>query len=47
MTIPQGKPVKQPQYAQSRFSQSEYLVYDESQVLISYLSAVAMRFLTR
>ncbi|KAK3734446.1 hypothetical protein RRG08_029121 [Elysia crispata] len=35
--IPQGKPKKQPQYNNSSFWQSEYLVYREDQVCMRYL----------
>jgi poly [ADP-ribose] polymerase 2/3/4 len=34
--VPQGKPVKQPAYSRSSFSQSEYLLYRESQVRLRY-----------
>eukprot|EP01043_Picozoa_sp_COSAG02_P094460 COSAG02_NODE_30893_length_543_cov_0.914414_1_plen_53_part_01 len=38
VTIPQGKPVKNPECPAdgSTFSQSEFLVYDEAQVRIRY-----------
>ena len=42
MRVPQGKPVPQPQWAKSTFSQSEYLVYEESRVRIKYV--LQMRF---
>ena len=35
--VPQGKPVSMSQYSGSSFSQSEYLVYKESQARIRYL----------
>jgi poly [ADP-ribose] polymerase 2/3/4 len=35
--IPQGKPVRQTKYGKSSFSQSEYLVYRESQVRLRYV----------
>ena len=35
--VPQGKPISMPQYSSSYFSQSEYLVYKESQARIRYL----------
>lgn len=35
--VPQGKPISMPQYSSSHFSQSEYLVYKESQARIRYL----------
>lgn len=34
--IPQGKPIKQSQYSKSSFTQSEYLVYQESQIRLRY-----------
>lgn len=37
VTVPQGKPVPQRQYSHSHFSQSEYLIYRESQARIRYL----------
>ncbi len=37
VTIPQGKPTKQPKFTNSNFSQSEYLVYKESQVRLRYV----------
>ena len=36
ITVPQGKPIKT-NYANSSFSQSEYLIYKESQNRIRYL----------
>ena len=35
--VPQGKPVRDPKFSSSNFSQSEYLVYKESQARIRYL----------
>ncbi|XP_065065957.1 protein mono-ADP-ribosyltransferase PARP3-like [Rhopilema esculentum] len=35
--VPQGKPINQKEFAGSHFSQSEYLVYKESQVRMRYL----------
>jgi poly [ADP-ribose] polymerase len=35
--VPQGKALDRPEYSGSSFFQSEYLVYDESQVLMKYL----------
>ncbi|EDQ90293.1 uncharacterized protein MONBRDRAFT_16448 [Monosiga brevicollis MX1] len=35
--VPQGAPLDQPKYAQSSFSQSEYLLYKESQHRIRYV----------
>jgi len=37
VTVPQGKPVKQGQWSNSSFSQSEYLIYREDQNHIRYL----------
>ena len=34
--IPQGKPIPQKQYAKSSFDQTEYLVYEESQIRLRY-----------
>ena len=42
VTVPQGKPIKQKQYAKSSFSQSEYLVYKESQVRLRYVLKLKM-----
>jgi poly [ADP-ribose] polymerase len=38
--IPQGKPVKQSKFSRSSFSQSEYLLYRESQVRLRYVLRV-------
>jgi len=35
--VPQGKPIKMPEYQNSSFSESEYLVYDESRNRIRFL----------
>lgn len=35
--VPQAEPVPQPEYEDSHFDQSEYLVYKESQNRIRYL----------
>ena len=35
--VPQGKPIYTPQYPSGHFSQSEYVVYKESQTRIRYL----------
>jgi len=35
--VPQGKPVRQPQYKGSSFSESEYLIYREDQCRIRYM----------
>jgi len=40
VVVPQGKPIDQPQYKKSSFSQSEYLVYKESQVRLRYILRV-------
>lgn len=40
VTIPQGKPIAQKQYAKSSFDQSEYLVYSESQARLRYCCQV-------
>ncbi len=40
VVVPQGKPIKQSQYKKSSFSQSEYLVYKESQVRLRYILRV-------
>ncbi|KAL3852914.1 hypothetical protein ACJMK2_016520 [Sinanodonta woodiana] len=37
IVVPQGKPISQPAFKTSNFSQSEYLVYKESQNRIRYL----------
>lgn len=42
MVVPQGKPIPMPQYASSNFSQSEYLVYKESQARIRFLLKLRM-----
>ncbi|HSD91009.1 MAG TPA: WGR domain-containing protein [Kofleriaceae bacterium] len=36
VVVPQGKPIAMKQYAKSSFDQSEYLVYQESQVRLRY-----------
>lgn len=44
VVVPQGVPVSQPEYDQkSRFSQSEYLVYKESQNMMRYLVMVDLK----
>lgn len=35
--VSQGKPIPMPAYKDSSFSQSEYLIYQESQCQIRYL----------
>ena len=37
VTVPQGKPINMPKYTNSYFSQSEYLIYKESQCRLRYL----------
>ena len=37
IVVPQGQPIQMPKYSGSSFSQSEYLVYRESQTRIRYL----------
>ena len=37
VAVPQGKPVPQSKFNNSHFSQSEYLIYKESQNRIRYL----------
>ncbi len=37
VTVPQGKPIPFSKFSMSSFSQSEYLVYKESQARIRYL----------
>ncbi|KAG7495173.1 hypothetical protein JOB18_045481 [Solea senegalensis] len=44
VSVPQGKPIKQPQYADSHFSNSEYLVYRENQCRMRYLLELKMKF---
>jgi poly [ADP-ribose] polymerase 2/3/4 len=38
--VPQGKPIRQSQFSKSSFSQSEYLLYKESQVRLRYVLRV-------
>lgn len=44
VAVPQGKPKKQPQFSNSSFSQSEYLIYKESQCRLRYLLELHMRY---
>ena len=37
IVVPQGKPIEQPKWKSSTFSQSEYLVYDEGRARIKYI----------
>jgi len=43
VTVPQGKPVAQPEAKGSSFAQSEYLLYKESQVQMRYLIMIKFR----
>lgn len=42
VSVPQGRPVDQPQYCGSHFSNSEYLIYKESQCRLRYLLELQM-----
>jgi poly [ADP-ribose] polymerase len=42
VTVPQGKPVAQSKWSKSSFSQSEYLLYKESQVRLRYVLMLKM-----
>ncbi|XP_077384783.1 protein mono-ADP-ribosyltransferase PARP3 [Festucalex cinctus] len=42
VAVPQGKPIKQDEYSESCFSQSEYLIYKESQCRLRYLLELNM-----
>ncbi|KAM9814110.1 protein mono-ADP-ribosyltransferase PARP3 [Neosynchiropus ocellatus] len=42
VAVPQGKAIDQPQYSDSYFSQSEYLIYQESQCRLRYLLELHM-----
>ncbi|XP_019736511.1 poly [ADP-ribose] polymerase 3-like [Hippocampus comes] len=42
VAVPQGKPITQSQYSESRFSNSEYLIYKESQCRLRYLLELKM-----
>lgn len=42
VAVPQGKPIKQPQFSDSHFSNSEYLIYRESQCRLRYLLELNM-----
>ena len=42
VAVPQGKPIDQPQFKDSYFSNSEYLIYKESQCRIRYLLELNM-----
>ncbi|XP_014843784.1 PREDICTED: poly [ADP-ribose] polymerase 3 [Poecilia mexicana] len=43
VTVPQGKAIEQPQYRNSSFSNSEYLIYKESQCRLRFLLEIEMR----
>ncbi|XP_023258201.1 poly [ADP-ribose] polymerase 3 [Seriola lalandi dorsalis] len=42
ISVPQGKPIKQPQFSDSYFGNSEYLIYKESQCRLRYLLELNM-----
>ena len=42
VVVPHGKPIRQPKFANSSFSQSEYLLYKESQVRMRYVLRMRM-----
>lgn len=42
VAVPQGKPINQPQYSDSSFYNSEYLIYKESQCRLRYLLELNM-----
>ncbi|KAG8007842.1 Poly [ADP-ribose] polymerase 3 [Nibea albiflora] len=42
VAVPQGKPIDQPQFSESHFCNSEYLIYKESQCRIRYLLELNM-----
>lgn len=44
VAVPQGPAIKQPQYKDSYFSNSEYLVYKESQCRMRYLLELHMKY---
>lgn len=44
VAVPQGKAQDQPQYSNSSFSNSEYLIYKESQCRIRYLLELHMSY---
>ncbi|MEQ2187409.1 hypothetical protein GOODEAATRI_004475 [Goodea atripinnis] len=43
VTVPQGDAIQQPQYSESYFSNSEYLIYKESQCRLRYLLEIEIR----
>ncbi|XP_034551580.1 protein mono-ADP-ribosyltransferase PARP3 [Notolabrus celidotus] len=42
IAVPQGKPIEQPQFSDSHFSNSEYLIYKESQCRLRFLLELKM-----
>ncbi|XP_067361545.1 protein mono-ADP-ribosyltransferase PARP3 isoform X2 [Channa argus] len=44
VAVPQGEPIHQPQFSNSSFTNSEYLIYKESQCRIRYLLELKMQF---
>ncbi|XP_030585235.1 protein mono-ADP-ribosyltransferase PARP3 [Archocentrus centrarchus] len=42
VAVPQGRPIRQPQFSDSSFSNSEYLIYKESQCRLRYLLELNM-----
>ncbi|XP_070758518.1 protein mono-ADP-ribosyltransferase PARP3 [Enoplosus armatus] len=44
VAVPQGKPIAQAQFSDSSFSNSEYLIYKESQCRIRYLLELNMKY---
>lgn len=42
VAVPQGQPVPCPEFSSSTFSQSEYLIYQESQCCLRYLLEVRL-----
>ncbi|XP_061788260.2 protein mono-ADP-ribosyltransferase PARP3 isoform X1 [Nerophis lumbriciformis] len=42
VSVPQGKPIPQPEYSESYFCNSEYLIYKESQCCLRYLLELNM-----
>ncbi|XP_015243834.1 PREDICTED: poly [ADP-ribose] polymerase 3 [Cyprinodon variegatus] len=44
VTVPQGNAINQPQYSESYFSSSEYLIYKESQCRLRYLLEMEINY---
>lgn len=44
VAVPQGKAIEQPQFSNSSFSNSEYLIYKESQCRLRYLLELNMQY---